>query len=254
MMKNPSFPFLTSLPIVAILALSGASLTGCGSEEEVVETPAPPRSTAPTWSVADIQMDLKVQFPEKYQPGSEPLAQAIADFASAMARGDHAAFGSLLAASDLNFLRNFLIPSGQWRKDTEDIRAVRVVNIQDGESIAQVAIAVGTSEEAYLTAWRAERVDGTTWKFSAIPVAPRTTSRVALLDDASFDEDLMSWLQAWSAANAPEDIYEDQYDFDIPAGGEEGDDGSGLPPSTPPRNPGGPSGPSGPSGPGSPLG
>lgn len=235
---------LIAFASISCLSLTFVSMPGCGEEEEEV-APPPVVNTKPRWFIQDLSMDLKVQFPEKYAPESEGLAQAIADFTSAMARGDHSAFGSMLAPADAGFLNDFLVPTGEWQERTEPIRAVRIVNLSDGESIAQVAIAVGTESEAYLTAWTASRVQGDQWQFAAIPVGPRTTSRVAQLDDAPFTPD--------AVVISPPELPE-------PAGSPDGaDDGFGdpggddfTPPS--PSGPGSPSSPSSPSSPGSPFG
>lgn len=228
---NYSLRNLALLPLTGVLILTTAQLAGCGSEEE--EPPPPPVRTtaAPLFSVQDLRMDLKVQFPEKYAPSTESLAQAIADFASAIARGDHAAFSDMVAAEDRAFL-NILVPAGEWQAGAEGIRSVRVVNIEDGESIAKAALAIGTETMAYLTAWRAERIGGDTWRFSSIPVAPRTTSRVALLDDASFAEDALMWLRS---RRDDAEIDPGEVDFEMPDMPD--DDGGFTPPPSPPSGP-----------------
>ena len=91
----------------------------------------------------------------------------------------------MLAPGDASFLAD-LLSTGAWQEWTEPIRAGRIVTLSAGESIAQVAIAIGTESEAYLTAWTGSRVQGDEWQFTALPVGPRTTSRVAQLDDAPF--------------------------------------------------------------------
>lgn len=236
-----NFPIrLATLPTVAILVLASAQLVGCGGEEEEAAPPARPVATGPNYSVQDISMDFKVQFPDKYTPDSESLAQAIADFASAMATGDHSAFGSMLAPESLYLHQEHLVPNGTWATSTAAIRAVRVVNIEDGESTAKVALAIGTDSEAYLTAWAARRIDGRQWEFNAIGVAPRIASRVASLDDAGFDEDAL-WLSTMSSSppdDMPEEIPGD--DFQTP------DDGDDF--TVPPSSPGSPSSPSSPFG------
>jgi hypothetical protein len=234
---------LITIASVSCLSLSSVALPGCGEEEEVVEQ-KPVVQSGPRWSIEDLSMDLKVQFPEKYAPESEGFAQAIADFASAIATGDHSAFGSMLAPADASFLED-QHSTGQWQQWTDPIRAVRIVNINDGESIAQVAIAIGTESEAYLTAWSASRIQGDQWQFSALPVGPRTTSRVAQLDDASFTPDAIVIMPP--EIEEPVENPEEGDDFGNPP------DDFSNPPSSP-SSPGSPSSPSSPSNPASPFG
>jgi hypothetical protein len=228
------------LPLVTVFAI-GASfqLTGCGSEEEEV-APTPVRvQTGPRYSAQDLPMDLKVQFPEKYTPMSEELGQAIADFASALASGDHQAFGDMLAP-DHRFFHDILGESGEWDEVTSEIRTVRIVNLEDGESLAKVAIAHGSESSASLTAWEARRVDGSTWQFSPLGVAPRTTTRVAMLDDTPFDEDALYLSNRQISPSGSEDGGED-----ADSGDDSDTDGDDFTP--PPSSPSSPSTPATPS-------
>lgn len=233
------------LPLLAVLTVGSAlTMVGCGSEEEEVAPTPVPVTRGPSYSAQDLSMDLKVQFPDKYTPMSEDLGQAIADFASAMARGDHQAFGEMLAPED-RFFHDILLATGDWEQATSNLRAVRIVNLEDGESIAKVAIAYGNESSASLTAWEARRTSGTTWQFSPLGVAPRTTSRVALLDDASFETDAL-WLSSQQISPGMDDEVDGDMgdDFEMPTS--DGDDFS-VPPSSPTT-------PSSPSGPASPFG
>jgi hypothetical protein len=168
-------------------------------------------------------MHVTVQFPEKYAPDSEALAQAIADFASALATGDASAFSDMLSEEDRGLLRADLVPSGRWAESTSEVNAIRIVNLEDGESIARVAIAIGTGNEAYLTAWSARRLSGDQWQFTAMPVARRTTTRVALLDDEGFHNDVFVGLfmsQPEESVPPPAEDQNDDFgsgdDFSIP--------------------------------------
>lgn len=242
---------LALLPIVAMLALGTSQFAGCGSEEE--EPPPPVRvDPGPGYSVQDVSMDIKVQFPDKYTPMSESLAEAIADFASAIATGDLQAYRSMLNPGD-QIMLDILQATGEWEEQSANISAVRIVNLEDGESIAKVALAIGTDSHAELTAWTARRIDESNWQFSALGVAPRKTTRVALLDDATFEEDA---LYNYDSQMPSEEEDENQEEGD----GEEGEDsddswsdpGDGSSPS--PSSPSSPSSPGSPASPGSPVG
>lgn len=241
---------LAFLPLAATLAFGASLLSGCGSEEE--EPPPPPVRVdpGPGYSVQDISMDIKVQFPDKYTPMSESLAEAIADFASAIATGDIDAYRSMLDPGELIML-DIIQATGEWEQQTSNISAVRVVNLEDGESIAKVALAIGTDNSAELTAWTVQRVDESDWQFSSLGVAPRKTTRVALLDDAPFEEDALYNFESQMPSDEEDENPEGEE-------GEDGDDdnwsdpGDGSSPS--PSSPSSPSSPGSPASPGSPVG
>ncbi len=233
-----------TIAMTASLTLLTGHMIGCGGEEEEPVVVAPtPVQRGPQYAVQDLPMNVKVQFPEKYTPESEALGQAIADFASSIASGDASAFSSMLSEDSRFLMQDVIMKKGEWEESTKDIKAVRIVNLEDGESVAKVALAIGTEDSAYLTAWSLQRVDGSTWEFSAMGVAPRTTSRVALLDDTPFTEDAL-FLDPVKAASEADD------DEAIEDGEQPDDAGDDF---STPSSPGSPSRPSSPSSPGAPA-
>ncbi|MCB0059206.1 MAG: hypothetical protein KDE45_19340, partial [Caldilineaceae bacterium] len=130
---------------------------GCKKKEAETEVAAPVRQSAPAaprWSISDLAMDARVQFPDRAKPNSEELAQAVADFASAMVKGDADAFGDLLSP-DGKAVLGALEESGDWAPATKDLRAVRICRIDDESSGTPVlALGIEDNMSATLLAWR----------------------------------------------------------------------------------------------------
>lgn len=187
----------------ATLALAATTaLSACKKEEAPAEVAAPSRPSgpvAPRWSVSDLQMDARVQFPDRAKPNSEELAQAVADFASALVTGDADAFGGLLS-SDGKAVLSALTASGDWSPATKDLRAVRVCRIDD-EASGTPVLALGIEDDfgATLLAWRIEQQGGS-YAFAPMPIDPPIAERVAMLDDAPLEAPTFS---AGGAAEAP---------------------------------------------------
>jgi hypothetical protein len=78
-----------------------------------------------------VGADARVQFPQSRAPTDEDLAEAVIRFASALARGDESAFGSLLDPSARSVLDE-LLSSGDWEEATARIEAVRVFWVKKG--------------------------------------------------------------------------------------------------------------------------
>ena len=166
-----------------LVLASAIGLSGCGDEPAPPPPPPPPVVTAPSWDLSDIDMDERVQFPDRYTPSSESLAQAVADIASGLIGGDAALMRRHLSQTDTRLLR-VLASSGQWDRATDELQAVRIVRLDEDGDNATVGIAYQTPQGAVLMAWRGFSDGGERWGFSSMAIEPRMAMRVGDLDDA----------------------------------------------------------------------
>jgi hypothetical protein len=179
-----------------ILAATPA-MVACEKKKEAPPPPPPPPPPPRSPDPIDIKVvlqsakpDARVNFGQSYAPTDETLARAVIAFADALARGDSAKFGSMLAPeakSDLDTLSG----SGGWEEGTAKIEAVRVVRLDDmtaggpgggpggsGASTgAMVQFAVQDPTGAYLLGWEAIKV-GDKWAFKGAD-APNNERRLA---------------------------------------------------------------------------
>lgn len=173
--------------VLAALLLSGAA--GCSDstpqqKPQSQAAPPPVREVKPQVSLASLKLHAKVQFPDERTPTSQDIAQAIADFANAIASGADDRMQSMVGERD-RLLLSTLIESGEWRRQTESIEVVRVcaINEVDGNTF-QVGFGVQDSLGAFLSAWEAKG-SGASWTFTGFAAAPRFASKASDLDGIS---------------------------------------------------------------------
>lgn len=196
----PSFP-LTLAALAGAIALG--AVAGCEKKAPppppVVTSTAPP---APTWSLEDIDMDARVQFPEGKVPSSLELAEAVAALASAIASGDEKGMSEVLDATDREVLRD-LVGSGEWKSGTSGIEAVRVCVLSEGDDKKSATLGLGVQDKdgAFMLAWTGREAG--TWRFQGMAIMPLLADRVAMLDDQALLEPSLEFGTAVAAK--PED-------------------------------------------------
>ncbi|MEM8835119.1 MAG: hypothetical protein AAGD00_04790 [Planctomycetota bacterium] len=167
---------------VFILSLLAPLLVACGGgEEEAPPPPPPPPPPKPQFTLEDLDLDPRVQFPNQREPESFELAEAIAELANALVRGDADAFKRVLASGDRDVL-DTLLEVGAWETETEDIELVRVAVLEETDESVRIGLAVQDPSGAYMLAWTARDSGG--WKFSGMPIAPVEGASVLDIDGA----------------------------------------------------------------------
>ena len=170
--------------VLAALLLTGA--TGCSDSSSApkpqTQAPPPPvREVKPQVSLDSLRLHKKVQFPEERTPSSQEIAEAIAEFASAIASGAEDRMQSMVSGRD-QLLLSTLIESGEWRRQTESIELIRVCAINEVDSGRfQVGFGVQDSLGAFLSAWEATG-SGNSWTFTGFAANPRFASKASDLD------------------------------------------------------------------------
>jgi len=188
------FPALR-FPVRAGALCAAILLAGCGGSESSSSQNAPQQAAPPprayeppppASSLAGVKLHPKVQFPRERLPSTQEATDAVAAFASALAGGDHAAFGAMLAPLDRAVL-NPLVASGEWRRLTDGIKVVRVCVISEPSAAAiQVGLGIEDADGAFLSAW--EGTPGTGgYLFTAMAVEPKTASKASDLDGAALN-------------------------------------------------------------------
>jgi len=174
-----------TLALAAVIALGAATPAACSDPPP--ETTPDPRPTGPVslWSIDDLEMDERVQFPERYLPATtraenQELAQAMADIATGILTGDNELLEQRLGPSDIMILE-ILTSSGELGEAANAVQAVRIVQFQEDDTV-DVGIAYENAAGAFLTAWSAPGPSNPT--FTAMAIEPQTAERLALLDDA----------------------------------------------------------------------
>lgn len=213
------------LAVGACIALAGAA--GCSKKEEerdpVVRAPV---ERGPSWTMADIDMDYRVQFPEERKPSSKDLAQSIADFASAFAAGDAGAVRPMLADSFAVVLDD-LVETGDWTSSTSAIEAVRVCVLEEESDGVVLGLGIQQPGLAYMLAWTGSG-GGSGWEYAGMAIDPITAVRVIALDGVDLEEPEIPEL-----APEPEPEPEEQEDRRPGIG----TDSDGAPPPPPPAPP-----------------
>jgi hypothetical protein len=167
---------------VALLA-GGVSLSACKKEEPPPPPPPPPRKVAQKVDAQSLVSDPRVQFPQEHAPTNETLARAVADLASALAKGDNAALASLLDGPSKQVLAE-QVANGSWGRETANIEVVRVVALTSDAESASVTLAVQDPRGAYLLAWKAVG-NGEDWTFGGAPSPDTRAPRASDLDNAA---------------------------------------------------------------------
>jgi hypothetical protein len=163
------------------LVLGG--LGGCGKEEQQVQAPPPPPPPRQLGPLEDLGMDPRVQFPEAREPSTREIAEAIAEFASALVQGDDSTMSAMLDESGREVL-SLLKSEDQWKDATSRIETVRVCTLTQSDDAFEVGLGVQDPDGAYLLAWKASRgSEGFT--FAPMAVEYQRQESVAMLDNSS---------------------------------------------------------------------
>ncbi len=181
---------LTVVGGLALAILAGASLSACEKKKAPPPPPPPPPpvAAAPDWTLEDIKMDPRVQFPESRTPSTRELAQSVADLASAIITGNDTEMSSLLDPID-HAVMSDLVSSGGWKDGTSGIEAVRVCVLEEGEGKNSCRLGLGVQDKmgAYLLAWTGS-ASGEDWMFQGLAIVPQLADRVATLDGVAMVE------------------------------------------------------------------
>jgi hypothetical protein len=171
----------------AVLMPALTLTVGCKKEEPPPPPPPPPKQVARPVDAQSFVSDPRVQFPQEHAPTDESLAQAVADFTSALAKGDNNALSAMLDAPGRAILTE-QVQTGAWERETSNIETVRVVALnRDGEN-ANLTVAVQDPRGAYLLGWKAARTNADAWVFGGAPAPDARAPRASDLDDAVASE------------------------------------------------------------------
>jgi hypothetical protein len=172
----------------AAIGLVGLTLVACGGEESEPEraTAAPPPRRAappppPPSPLVQVDLDVRVQWPEEREPSSVELAEAIATLANGLARGDGRAVRSVLGP-DARAIMDRLEEAGAWERGAGSIELVRVCVLSepaDGE--CELGLGIQDGDGAYLLAWRGV-AGGGGWRFEALPLVDVFAGNARQLD------------------------------------------------------------------------
>jgi len=169
---------------------ANALLGGCEKKKPPPPPPPPPPPVAkgPDWTLEDIEMDPRVQFPEARTPSSRELAQAVADLASAIVTGNDAEMMAMLDPID-HAVMSDLVTAGDWKSGTSSIEAVRVCVLEEGDDKGSCRLGLGVQDAmgAYLLAWTGA-ADSSEWTFQGLSIMPQLADRVATLDGVAMVE------------------------------------------------------------------
>lgn len=172
--------------ILSIIITTPLLFTGCSKEEEAPPPPPPaPVVTGPTWTLSDISIDPRVQFPERYAPAEQAVAQAIADLAAGIINGQASEVRSSLESDKATAL-DILVAQGQWESATQQGRLIRVVNLEENEGNIFVALGWEGANTAFPIAFRTNGM-GSPVRFAPLAIQERFESRAAALDGIPFD-------------------------------------------------------------------
>jgi hypothetical protein len=170
-----------------LLLSGGVTLVGCGEEPAPPPPPPPPPvQTGPTWTIDELDMDERVEFPDRLQPQSESLAQAVADLATALISGDARLLRERLSPMDAPVLEA-LTGDGRWSRATSELQVVRVVRLDSTPEGAAVGIAVQRPDGARLMGWAAMETSDGDWRFRAMAIEPQEAPTATQLDDAELN-------------------------------------------------------------------
>ena len=172
-----------ALLATACLALPLA-LTACSKEEEPPPPPPRPIDFGPDWTLNDIDIDPRVQFPERFAPSSKDVAQGIADLAGALINGDASGMRSNLDPMSTGAL-DILVSENLWDDATEEGRIVRVVNVLEEEGLTLVALGWEGPDGAFPIAFSTGDSEGAI-AFAPYAIETRRESRAAALDGIPF--------------------------------------------------------------------
>jgi len=173
------------------------------SSAATARQPYQPQPIAPQWSLADITMDQRVQFPEERLPASRDVAQAVADFASALVAGQTDRLRAMLTGRDQALVET-LLKEGAWAGDAKGLPAVRVSVLEETGEGFRLGLSIQDDLGAYLTAWEGTGTGGA-WVLSGIAIEPVLAERLTDLDGSGLiAPQLPQTVTAAAEAPAPE--------------------------------------------------
>jgi hypothetical protein len=177
---------LARAALVGMLVLMSAA---CGKKETKKPQASTPSGGGMVSSVPEdrgvtltgVKLHAKVQFPEERLPTTQERADAIAGLASSIAGGSADALQSLIAERD-KLVLDMLVKSGQWKRQADAVRVVRVCVINESSpGVFQVGLGVENAGGAFLMGWDAVESAGA-WSFSNMAIEPRFASSAGGLD------------------------------------------------------------------------
>jgi hypothetical protein len=173
----------STLPCVMLLLAAGVVVPGCGKKEEAAPAPAPVAAKVVD-PMEGIDLNAKVQWPDKYRASSAAQAQAIAALANAIASGDGEKAKGVLETADRDLLAD-MMALGEWSSQTGGVEAVRVCVLKESDDKTHVTLGLGVQDSlgAYMIAWKAP-ASGDAVTFTGMAIQPVTAASVAMLDDA----------------------------------------------------------------------
>lgn len=188
--------FWTVIPLSLTLIAGTAILPGCGDKKpppKPVAPPPPPPPPAPKpidvgTLLQTSRADKRVQFPQEKAPADDAVATSVIDLASAIAKGDSKAMSGLLINVGKDVLDQ-LLASGQWEEATENIEAVRVVELSAPGARPEsfnVSLAIQEPGVAYLVRFIGT-LDNGKYVFTGAPGGRKTHARANQFDDGVFD-------------------------------------------------------------------
>ena len=208
---TPHRPDRRRLPLVlaaGALALAiPLGMPGCEKKQKQVQAPPPPPPPRRLDPLEDLDMDPRVQFPEAREPSTRELAEAIAEFSSALVRGDDATLSAMMDADGRTVL-SALKSSGHWKAETSRIEAVRVCTLEEADDAVRLGLGIQDPEGAYVLAWTGTP-DGDSYTFSPLPMEYVQRDSVAMLDELPL---IPPALPGPAERNAPPEADEDSDD------------------------------------------
>jgi hypothetical protein len=185
--RDPAFfptASLTRAAALGMIMVAGLALPACEKKQAPQQQPAPAPAPAPkpVASLDGVKLHPKVQFPDTSLPSSQEAVDAIAALAGAMASGDAAAMQRLLGERDQAVLKT-LVETGEWQRQADSTKVVRICSIKEEGSTVRVGIALQDAMGAFLTGWEATSA-GDAWVFGGIAIAPKLGVSAADLDGA----------------------------------------------------------------------
>lgn len=187
-MRNPNKRSHTPLVLSTGVLLIGVGVSsGCGKEEPP-PAPPPPPAVVRVDPMAGISLDPRVQWPDDREAWTPELAEAIADLANSIAKGDLDTMQAVLGPLGR---RVFAITFGEdtqaiSRDGLEAVRVCVLHELEDGQ--AELGLGVQDETGAYLTGWIGREDGAGRWVFEPAPCASVTAERVSLLDSDRLPE------------------------------------------------------------------
>lgn len=179
------------LPVGIIAGMVAISMPGCGGDDEQAQAPERPQRPAPREEKPDpfegLAKDPRVEFPRSREPATPAQAQAVADLASAIARGDEKRLRELLD-TPAEAVLDTLISDGVWGDATGGIETVRVVALEGPEVDTRVGLAIQDPRGAYVLGWAGSPAGAGAWQWTGLAIEAPSAARASELDGIALAE------------------------------------------------------------------